>query len=240
MVECEACHRTPFQREVTLLTSILRLHCQPPPSYREIAEPLLKTWPDAVRKLVQDVVPLETQAEVFALESSTKEWLTGYLQESYDFAEQWDSDPWTTARDKDRSMVEEILRVTGLKEMGYKVMDREEMQLQMKWKKEGDWRYLSTPEPVEAYNMPPSNISKFVVEPSNPQVPTTRKIAIEIFQVLSFKGHNTHQERNTSKYQTLKDIAKRIEVMSMVEAELEGNDKEGEGLRGIRIFSVSS
>jgi hypothetical protein len=40
-------------------------------------------------------------------------------------------------------------------------------------------------------------------------------------------------------YQTLKDIAKRIEVMSMVETELEGNDRAGEGLMQTRKISVS-
>jgi hypothetical protein len=189
MVERKAYHRAPRKRDVVLFTSILRLHCQPPPPYKIIAELLLKTWPEAMRKLAKDV-SRETQPEMLASESRTKEWLAQYLQERYELAEEWGSEPWTTARDKDRSMVEEILRVTGLKKMGYEVMDKEEMRLQMKWKKEGDWRYRSTPEPFQTSSIPPRDISKLIVAHSEPQVPTTTKVAREIFQVLNSTGHN--------------------------------------------------
>jgi len=237
MVERNIHHRTLWERDVILLTSILRLHCQPPPSYKLIAELLIKTWSDIIWKLAKDVVSIDTQAEILASEAGTKNWLTEYLQQRYELAEEWGSELWITARDKDRSMAEEILRVTGLNEMGYEVIDEEEMQLQMKWKKEDDWRYGSTPEPIQAeytLKIPPVNTSKLAGEQPEPPLPATRKIAREIFQVLSSKGHNNSpQERDPSTCRTLKDIAKRIEVMSMVETELKEIDRASGRLKEI-------
>jgi hypothetical protein len=194
-------YRIPWKRDVTLLTSILRLHCQPTPSYKEISELLIKTWPSAMSKLAKDVVPKETQAAVLTSDKGIKEWLSQYLKERYELSEEWGSEPWITARHKDKSMVEEILRVTGSKEKGYEVMDKEEMRLQMKWKRENDWRYGSTPDrPERPEQGTQKKISEIPLnalsEPSGeqnaePPVPVARKIARNIFQALHAKEQRT-------------------------------------------------
>jgi len=85
-------YRTPWKRDVTLLTSILCLHCQPTPSYKEISELLIKTWPTAMFKLVKDVVPKETQGEILTSDKGIQEWLSQYLKERYELAEGWGSE----------------------------------------------------------------------------------------------------------------------------------------------------
>jgi len=95
-------------------------------------------------------------------------------------------------------MIEEILRVTGLKERGYKVTEKEEMKLQMKWKKENDWRYGSTPDQPEQgiqkkiSEMPLNALSEPSCEQNaDPPVPIARRIARSLFQVLHAKEQRT-------------------------------------------------
>jgi len=98
-------------------------------------------------KLAKKAVPKRMQAEVLVSDKGIKEWVSGYVEEIYLLGELLESDSWTTARDEPLNIVEEVLKLTGLKQLGYKAkeMHKDELRLQKKWQSEGDWRYGSTP-----------------------------------------------------------------------------------------------
>lgn len=84
-----------------------------------------------------------------------KGWLTQNLEEKFDYAERWGSKTRKTAKEMDSGVVREVLRVTDLFRKGGKGMDEgegyevvdddDEVELQIKWRRAGDWRAGSLP-----------------------------------------------------------------------------------------------
>ena len=120
-----------WKRDVFLLTCILRLRCSPPTPYSEIAHIIQQYWPQHAQKLAAKISP-ETE-------------LVAYLESSYEYAEENGNEVWAEARDWKTERVDATLRVVGLAGKGYSVLEGEELELQIKWRREGDWRAGSTP-----------------------------------------------------------------------------------------------
>ncbi|KAK6584125.1 hypothetical protein PZA11_003855 [Diplocarpon coronariae] len=131
---------TAWKEDIQIMTCLLRLRCQPAVPYHMIAALLLETQPS----VVEDFAPEEA-----SLENSRREWLEKYLEEIYDGSEKWESEAWKSARSCDETVVRDVLKVTGLdvQESEFAVMEEDELLLQIKWRKEGDWRAGSTPIP---------------------------------------------------------------------------------------------
>ncbi|KAL2071620.1 hypothetical protein VTL71DRAFT_12855 [Oculimacula yallundae] len=143
--------------DMELLTCLLRLRCSPPVPYSVIASLLLqrdtsflgKDWGGEGERL--------------------KLWLEAFLREVYERAEEWESEAWKLARRWRREHVRELVGGLGLvlgsgcgsgsrsgggnrnvstsiagEDDGYVVMEDAGLELQIKWKKEGDWRAGST------------------------------------------------------------------------------------------------
>ncbi|KAL5321883.1 hypothetical protein ACEPPN_009846 [Leptodophora sp. 'Broadleaf-Isolate-01'] len=147
-------HRNPnaWKKDIQVLTCILRLRSQPPVPYSLIASLLLQTRPSLMVRLSEKVAPRNATTE----EEDMQTWLEMYLKDVYEKGEVWGSEAWKMAREWDEDSVREMVRSAGLelggsggeeegKEGGSVVMDEEELELQIKWKKEGDWRAGSTP-----------------------------------------------------------------------------------------------
>jgi hypothetical protein len=133
-------HRTPtaYEREILLLTCLLRLRITPSVPYPLIATILLTTLPKHVQQLMRNVAPPSLEHE--RSENGTKDWLAGYFEESYRFGEQGDSGPWLAAGEFDGGRVREVLKVVGLEGNGYRVLVDEEARVQVRWRRAGDWR----------------------------------------------------------------------------------------------------
>ncbi|PBP19029.1 hypothetical protein BUE80_DR010087 [Diplocarpon rosae] len=127
-----------WKKDIQVMTCLLRLRCQPPVPYHLIAALLLRTSPSVPKR----VVPKEA-----GLERSSREWLEKYLQEVYDGSEKWESEAWKVARNWNATGVREMLKSAGLDIQGrrFVVMREDELVLQIKWRREGDWRAGSTP-----------------------------------------------------------------------------------------------
>jgi hypothetical protein len=72
-------------------------------------------------------------------------WLAEYLQQSFEYAEYWSTELWAETQDWCMGMVREVLRITELDQKGHIVMGDAEVGLQIKWRREGNWRAGSTP-----------------------------------------------------------------------------------------------
>jgi len=79
------------------------------------------------------------------LECDLKQWLTGWLEESFNYREERELGTWAKAKDWDEEAVREIMRIEGLNEKGYVVAGMEEMNYQIRWRREEDWRAGSEP-----------------------------------------------------------------------------------------------
>ncbi|KAE8448106.1 hypothetical protein EG329_009871 [Mollisiaceae sp. DMI_Dod_QoI] len=134
-----------WKRDTLLLTCILRLRIQPSIPYPSIAELLLSTLPDIAQGLANKAAPRDLRPTLADDKIALKKWLEGYLEERYKLAEDWGSEPWQLARDFDTGIVIEILRVMGLNEQGFEVMGDKEVDLQIMWRKKGDWKAGSEP-----------------------------------------------------------------------------------------------
>jgi hypothetical protein len=116
---------TNHKQNIILLTIILRLRLQPSVPYVIIADFLLSTLPEIMPRFAKKVAPQKLQATI--LEKGMKEWLTGWLEEAFDRAEQLCTAEWIRARDWDEDAVWQVLRVTGLGERGFVAAGEEEM-----------------------------------------------------------------------------------------------------------------
>ncbi|KAE9378122.1 hypothetical protein N431DRAFT_461665 [Stipitochalara longipes BDJ] len=75
-----------------------------------------------------------------------KEWLVQYLEGAFMGAEIQGDQAWWRARDMDSGVIGELLRAAGLDGRGYVVASKEEMKVQVRWRREGNWRAGSVPE----------------------------------------------------------------------------------------------
>jgi hypothetical protein len=133
-----------WKKDILLLTCILRLRVQPSVPYHEIANFFLRTLSALMVHLANKVVPDEIRPTFMG--KGMKEWLVGYLKEDFNAAEFWESQTWLKARETDEAVVREMLRIAGFGEMGYVLADEEEMELQIRWRRDGDWKAGSVPE----------------------------------------------------------------------------------------------
>ncbi|KAG4428665.1 hypothetical protein IFR05_015853 [Cadophora sp. M221] len=95
-------------------------------------------------------------------EEDMQMWLEMYLRDVYEKGEVWGSEAWKMAREWNGDGVSVVVGSAGLvmggaragaggeevggeEEGGFVVMDEEELELQIRWKKEGDWRAGSIP-----------------------------------------------------------------------------------------------
>lgn len=137
-------HRTPaWKRDTLLLSCILRVRIQPPVPYATIASFLIRVQPDTTQKLAKKAAPRDIRPKLADDEHALKEWLESYLEERYNLAEDWSSDPWQRARDCEYSAASEMLDDLGVGEGEYKVKGEEEMRSDMEWKKKRDWKAKS-------------------------------------------------------------------------------------------------
>ncbi|KAH7419943.1 hypothetical protein BKA64DRAFT_699946 [Cadophora sp. MPI-SDFR-AT-0126] len=141
-------HRSPnaWKKDIQVLTCLLRLRCQPPVPYSVISSLLLQTRPSLMVGLSAKVAP-----EVVTPEKGLQEWLENYLQNIYEKGEEWESEAWKLAREWNGDAVRDMVSSAGLgigdggQEDEFMVMGEEELDLQIRWRKEGDWRAGSIP-----------------------------------------------------------------------------------------------
>ena len=150
-----------FKRDVTLLTCILHLRCQPPTPFDTIADVLLETWPVGAKQLAEKVEGKRVEA------AEQRAILSEHIESRFDWAEQECSISWETARKWNSQEVQEIIRL--LKLDGYEVTDDREMTLQISWRRDEDWRAGSIPlgGPLKSYSLvadegSPKSISQLV------------------------------------------------------------------------------
>ncbi|PVH85317.1 hypothetical protein DL98DRAFT_511781 [Cadophora sp. DSE1049] len=143
-------HRSPnaWKKDIQVLTCLLRLRCQPPIPYSLISSLLLQTRPSLMVRLSTRVAPKDVTPG-----KGLQEWLEMYLQDIYEKGEEWESEAWKLAREWNEDAVRDMVRSAGLGvrdevagwEDGFVVMGEEELELQIRWRKKGDWRAGSTP-----------------------------------------------------------------------------------------------
>ncbi|KAH6674199.1 hypothetical protein B0J14DRAFT_653509 [Halenospora varia] len=138
-------HRTlsSWKRDITLLTCILQVRIQPAIPFSAIAECLLSTWPTPMLKIGERRMSKESRAEYVA-SGQLLEWLTKFLQLRFEQAESSSSELWTLAKECEKEIVEDMLTVTEFRDTGCELLTMDEMLLQVKWRKAGDWRAGST------------------------------------------------------------------------------------------------
>tara|TARA_R110002060_G_scaffold51441_2_gene62419 strand:- start:790 stop:1089 length:300 start_codon:yes stop_codon:yes gene_type:complete len=79
-------------------------------------------------------------------ENGLQEWLEMYLQDIYEKGEEWESEAWKLAREWSEDAVRDMVRRAGLAVGGkdeFVVMDEEELELQIRWRREGDCKFCS-------------------------------------------------------------------------------------------------
>ena len=74
-----------------------------------------------------------------------KSWLAEYLQQSFEYAECCSTDHWSATQYWSAETVGEVLHLTELDRGGYGVMEDAEARLQIRWRREGNWKAGSTP-----------------------------------------------------------------------------------------------
>ncbi|KAG9239640.1 hypothetical protein BJ875DRAFT_436398 [Amylocarpus encephaloides] len=133
---------TPWTKDITLITCILRLRAQPPVPYPRIADFLISKKLATNQQLAS-----QTTSSAHSRDAHTelKEWMMDFLPGMLETAEKEKATGWEMAREWDDGVVGEILQATKLAGEGYRVVEREEMEMQIKWRREGDWRAGSEP-----------------------------------------------------------------------------------------------
>lgn len=86
-------------------------------------------------------------ADLDAMKEFKEEYTIEFLPRLFETCEKEEVDAWKLAKEWEDATVCEILKHTGLGELGYEVADEGEMNLQILWRKTGDWRASSIPEP---------------------------------------------------------------------------------------------
>ena len=133
-----------FESRFILLTCILRLRVLPNVPYPLIANLILTHWPEHVLRLASIHLPAGEIQEGWLREMG-KDWMARWLQEVYESDEREERYAWVLAKERRSEDVCNILSVTGLAVLGYEVVDEREIQLQLRWRRERDWRAGSVP-----------------------------------------------------------------------------------------------
>jgi hypothetical protein len=68
------------------------------------------------------------------------------LEENFKGAELRGDQIWYSAKHVDAELVGEMVRAAGLDKKGYRLAEAEEMELQIRWRRNGDWRAGSIPD----------------------------------------------------------------------------------------------
>lgn len=68
------------------------------------------------------------------------------LEENFKGAEFRGDQVWYSAKHVDAELVGEMVRAAGLDKKGYTLAEAEEMKLQIRWRRNGDWRAGSIPD----------------------------------------------------------------------------------------------
>ncbi|KAH7350833.1 hypothetical protein BKA65DRAFT_593712 [Rhexocercosporidium sp. MPI-PUGE-AT-0058] len=144
-----------WKKDMQVLTCLLRLRCQPPVPYPLIASLLLRTRPSLMVRLSAKVGPKVAPKDGVKWGKNMQTWLEMYLKDIYEKGEVWGSEAWKVAREWDGHGVRELVESMGMLGMsgtgdvggenGFMVIEEEELEVQIKWRKEGDWRAGSTP-----------------------------------------------------------------------------------------------
>jgi hypothetical protein len=74
-----------------------------------------------------------------------KDWLVQYLENDFKEAEFRGDQTWWKARDMDSEVIGEMIRAAEL-DGGYVLAAKEEVKLQIRWRRDRDWRAGSVPE----------------------------------------------------------------------------------------------
>lgn len=114
------------KQHVTLIACILRLRIQPSVPYPEIAAILTTTLSDLTARFAKKVAPRDVKSSL--PKQGMSKWLTEWLEEAFDNAEDWGSPIWIEARDWDEQNVRKMLKISGLEKKGYVVASEEEMK----------------------------------------------------------------------------------------------------------------
>ncbi|CAG8949827.1 hypothetical protein HYFRA_00004152 [Hymenoscyphus fraxineus] len=138
-----------WKKDIEVLTCILRLRCQPPVTYVNIAEYLLAVWPVAMLRFAghQYSAARDLPADLDANKELKEEFMNVRLPRIFTTCENEEEEAWKMAKEWDDTKVREILKHTGLGELGYEIADEREMALQILWRKTDDFRAGSFPEP---------------------------------------------------------------------------------------------
>ncbi|CAG8983733.1 hypothetical protein HYALB_00006302 [Hymenoscyphus albidus] len=136
-------------KDIKVLTCILRLRCQPPVTYVNIAEYLLAVWPVAMLRIAgrRYSAARDLPADLEANKELKEEYMNDLLPRIFTTCENEEEEAWKVAKEWDDTTVREILKHTGLGELGYEIADEREMALQILWRKTNDFRAGSFPEP---------------------------------------------------------------------------------------------
>jgi hypothetical protein len=140
-----------WKKDIDLLICILRLRCQPLIPYPLIASYLLSAFTIPIlRRAGFHISAIRNIPQGFDVVKETAGWMETHLPEIFEGEERVEGKIWKRAKGWDEGSVEEMLRISELDEEGYRVVGREEMELQIEWRRRGDWRAGSVPwEPEE-------------------------------------------------------------------------------------------
>jgi hypothetical protein len=135
-----------WQKDIDLLICILRLRCEPAIPYPQIASYLIDAFTVPIlRRSGHNIAAARDIPEGFDIKTATQEWMDKNLPEIFERAENGETEVWKMAREWDGGVVNEMLRISGLDVEGYKLASKGEMDIQIRWRKAGDWRSGSVP-----------------------------------------------------------------------------------------------
>jgi hypothetical protein len=135
-----------LKQDIDLLICVLRLRCQPPIPYSAIASYLLDAFTVPIlRRAGFNVSSVRDIPKGFDIEKQTAGWMEKNLPEIFAEEEKKKSRAWRRAKKWDGELVRVLLKISELDEVGYEVVGREEMEVQIEWRKTGDWKAGSVP-----------------------------------------------------------------------------------------------
>jgi hypothetical protein len=135
-----------WKSDIHTLLCILRLRLSPPLPYPHIATLLLTHLPYHMLKLSNTIPRSEKLKPSFFLSNGIQDWVENYLKERFELAERWPNSSYLTAMGVEESFVEDVVRLLGLGlDGGFGVVGEREMEVQRRWRANGDWRAGSTP-----------------------------------------------------------------------------------------------
>lgn len=168
-------YQFPWTNDMLLLTCIFRLRIYPFVPYSEIADIFMQSLSGRLSGLPSTWVKTHNNSEkwmksykyfpnfpgklnlipplnVLALSWNNERLLIlpvrvgKCLEENFKGAEFRGDQIWYTAKDVDAELVGEMVGPAGLDKKGYRLAAAEEMELQIRWRRNGDWRAGSIPD----------------------------------------------------------------------------------------------